>query len=137
MEVIHPPAGSVARAGASSNDNSLVQRLSWQQVGFLLTGDLEAAGEAALLQWGHDLTANVLKVAHHGSGGSSTGEFLAAVAPDYAVISAGADNRFGHPDPAVLARLEEVGDVTVLRTDRQGTVTFVTDGQRVWVETAR
>jgi competence protein ComEC len=137
LEVVHPQAGAVAWPGASSNDNSLVQRLNWQQVSFLLTGDLEAAGEASLLQSGHDLAADVLKVAHHGSGGSSTEAFLAAVAPEYAVVSAGADNRFGHPDPEVLARLEAVGGVTVLRTDRQGTVTFLTDGQRLWVETER
>lgn len=137
LEVIHPPAEAFAGAGASSNNNSLVQRLTWQQISFLLTGDLEAEGERSLLRSGHDLAADVLKVAHHGSGGSSTGEFLAAVDPDYALISVGADNRFGHPESAVLQRLEQLGSVTVLRTDKQGTVTFVTDGQRLWVETER
>jgi len=49
----------------------------------------------------------------------------------------GTDNRFGHPDPAVLERLEELGQVTILRTDERGTIQFITDGQRLWVQTGR
>jgi competence protein ComEC len=74
-------------------------------------------------------------VGHHGSGSSSTGAFLQAVDPDYAVISVGKDNRFGHPHEAVLGRLAELGGVRVLRTDQAGRIEFVTDGQRMWVRT--
>ncbi|MEJ2212136.1 MAG: hypothetical protein P8129_24335 [Anaerolineae bacterium] len=76
----------------------------------------------------------MLKVAHHGSGGSSGADFLAAVAPRYAVISVGAENRFGHPAAALLARLAASGDITVLRTDQEGTIKFITDGTRLWLE---
>jgi competence protein ComEC len=137
LEVLHPPAVLMPAPGASANDNSLVLRLVWDQASFLLTGDVEAAGEQLLLGSGQKLEADVLKVAHHGSGGSSTDRFLAAATPRFAVISVGADNDFGHPAPDVLDRLAQLGDVRVLRTDESGTVEFVTDGQRLWIHTER
>lgn len=132
LEVLHPPPGGMP--GRDSNDNSVVLRLAWGQASFLLTGDVEARGEELLLRSGRPLAAQVLKVAHHGSGGSSGAEFLAAVAPRFAVISVGEDNDFGHPAPAVLARLADLGETTVLRTDQEGTVEFVTDGSRLWLK---
>lgn len=137
LEVLHPPSQPVARMDADSNNNSLVLRLRWDQASVLLTGDIEAEAEQLLLHSEQVLAADVLKVAHHGSGGSSTVEFLEAVDPSYAVISAGADNRFGHPHQAVLDRLAQIGDVTVLRTDESGTIELVTDGQRLWIRTER
>ncbi len=135
LEVLHPPPGLMVGTQAEANNNSVVLRLEWGQARFLLTGDLEAEGEEWLLRSGLPLAADVLKVGHHGSGGSSTAGFLAAVRPRYAVISVGADNRFGHPDRAVLERLAQLGGVTVLRTDEQGTIEFITDGRRLWVRT--
>ncbi len=137
VEVLHPPAELMTGTQADSNNNSVVLRLTWGEARFLLTGDVEAEAERQLAASGQPLTADVLKVAHHGGGGSSTAEFLAAVAPRYAVVSAGADNRFGHPKPDVLDRLAGLGDVTVLRTDEQGTIEFITDGQQLWVRTER
>jgi competence protein ComEC len=127
----------MAGTQADANNNSVVLRLVWGQASFLLTGDIEAEAEHLLLDSGQHLPSGVLKVAHHGSGGSSTAEFLDAVNPLYAVISVGADNRFGHPQEAVLDRLAQMGDVEVLRTDEQGTVKFATDGHRLWVQTER
>jgi competence protein ComEC len=95
---------------------------------------VEVEGELRLMGSGQTLSADVLKVAHHGSGNSSTAEFLAAVDPTYAVLSLGAGNRFGHPAPVVLDRLAQLG-VTVLRTDESGTVEMITDGQQWWVKT--
>jgi competence protein ComEC len=135
LEVLHPPAGGMP--GADANENSVVLRLVWGQASFLLTGDIEAEAEAQLLRSGRPLAAQVLKVAHHGSGDSSGAEFLAAVAPRYAIISVGAENRFGHPAPALLERLAEAPDLAVLRTDEAGTVEFITDGQWMWVRTGR
>jgi competence protein ComEC len=116
--------------GGSENDASLVLRLSYGEVDFLLTGDIEEAGERALVASGVDLRSEVLKVAHHGSQTSTSAAFVRAVGPSVAVVSAGEGNRFGHPAPAVLSRLD--GSL-VLRTDERGTVRLETDGTRLWL----
>ena len=75
-----------------------------------------------------------MKVAHHGSETSTTSQFLAAVDPEVAVISVGADNPFGHPGSEVVERLiNSVGEDNVYRTDEDGTVELITDGERLWV----
>lgn len=132
LDVLSPPAGA---DGASGNDGSIVLRLVWRDVSFLLTGDIEANAEEALVESGVDLRATVLKIAHHGSRTSSTATFLDAVRPPVAVISSGAKNRFGHPSPDVVDRLGEYADIYNTATD--GAVHFETDGQRLWVETER
>jgi competence protein ComEC len=137
LEVLQPPRESMTGAEGDANDQSLVLRLVWGQARFLLTGDIGAQGERLLLESGQPLAAEVLKVAHHGSDGSSTAAFLGAVAPRYAVLSVGAGNSFGHPAPEVLDRLAALGEVKALRTDKQGTVELVTDGERLWVKTDR
>jgi competence protein ComEC len=137
LVVLSPPPGYLSGTAADDNNNSLVTRLTYGGADLLLTGDAEAAAEAWLLQAGVPLDAEVLKAGHHGSGGATTPAFLSAVSPRYAVLSVGAGNRFGHPDPDLLARLGAVDDLTVLRTDEAGTVEFVTDGQQIWVRTAR
>jgi len=135
--VLHPPAELMTGTEADGNNNSLVLRLVWGDAEFLLTGDIGTEAERVLLGSGEGLAADVLKVAHHGSGGSSSVEFLAAVAPAHAVISVGEENRFGHPEEEVLERLADLGDVTVLRTDQVGTIEFTTDGELMWVRTER
>jgi competence protein ComEC len=132
-DVLNPP-GSLPATEAADNDASVVLRLGYGQVTFLLTGDLEEPGEARLLASGADLRSTVLKVSHHGSKTGTTARFVAAVAPAVAVISVGADNRFGHPAPEVLERL---AGVPVYRTDQRGTVELASDGQRLWVNTER
>lgn len=133
-EVRWPPPGDLAAAiGApepATNDHSVVLTIGYGAARVLLTGDIEAGVERALVRSGLDLRADVLKVAHHGSATSSGAAFLAAVAPRLAVVSVGADNRFGHPDPGVLDRL---GPTTVRRTDVDGAVDVVIDGRDVWV----
>jgi len=100
----------------------------------LLTGDAEAPEEAWLLaRWPNGLRADVLKVAHHGSNTSTTEAFLAAVHPRIALVSVGAHNMYGHPDPEVLERLSAAG-VPALRTDLMGTIVLRTDGTRLEVE---
>jgi competence protein ComEC len=136
LQVLHPPP-EVQPTGAADNNQSLVLRLDWGAASFLLTGDVEAEAEHLLVRSGQPLAADVLKVAHHGSGGSTTEEFLTSADPLYAVISVGAENRFGHPAEAVLRRLGRWGDLTVLRTDEVGTIEFVSDGRRLWIGTER
>ncbi|MCQ2105046.1 MAG: MBL fold metallo-hydrolase [Fibrobacter sp.] len=93
---------------------------------FLLTGDLDSAGERRLMELSPDVSAALLQVPHHGSAGSSSLRFLSQVAPGFAVISVGAGNSYGHPREEVLQKLRYVtGDSTaVFRTDRDGTVSF-------------
>ena len=109
-------------------------KVTWGNVSFLLTGDIQAAGEQALLDERADLRATVLKVAHHGSAYSTSQAFLDAVRPVVSVISVGADNDYGQPAPSTLDRLD---DTIVYRTDQQGDVTFSTDGERLWVNAER
>jgi beta-lactamase superfamily II metal-dependent hydrolase len=112
------------------NANSVVARLDYGRSSFLFTGDAEAATERRLLQERANVSAQVLKVAHHGSRYSSTARFLAAVHPTTAVISVGARNDYKHPTPATLQRLEKAG-VRILRTDLDGTITMETDGTTI------
>jgi len=77
---------------------------------------------------------SVSKVAHHGSEASTSQQFLAAVDPEAAVISVGADNTFGHPNPEVVERLiDRLGEDNVYRTDEDGTIEFITDGEKLWL----
>ena len=113
-----------------SNDNSIVLKVSFGATSFLFTGDAERAEEQDLLNAGVNLQSTVLKVGHHGSDSSTSYPFLRAVAPQYAVISVGAGNSYGHPTEAALSRLRDAG-VTTFRTDMQGEITAVSDGQTV------
>jgi competence protein ComEC len=106
------------------------------QISFLLAADVKQAVEAAMIAERADLDCTVLKVAHHGSATSTSHEFLAVANPRLAVISVGADNGFGHPNDAVMERLaSQLGAQNVYRTDRNGTVEFITNGERLWVRT--
>jgi competence protein ComEC len=118
------------------NDHSVVLRITLGEISFLLPGDIEAGVERELAAQPALLAATVLKAPHHGADTSSSAAFLAAVQPQVSIISVGAENRFGHPAPEVLARYAERG-IPVLRTDERGTIELSTDGKRVWVETMR
>ena len=114
------------------NDEALVLRLDYGLVSFLLASDITAATEARLLATGAPLAATVLKVAHHGSRGSSTPEFLRVVRPLVAVVSVGARNPYGHPSPETLERITAAG-ATIYRTDRDGAIILETDGRSLTV----
>ena len=128
IRVLGPvPAGT--RPWQTRNDDSVALELVFGDVRLLLTGDVEAAGEARL----NVGRAPIVKVPHHGSRSSSSPAFVQRVAPRIALISAGFRNRFGHPDPAVVARYRREG--RVLCTAEEGALTVSTDGRRIWVET--
>ena len=138
LTVLHPPALPLRGPAWDSNNNSLVLRLSYGEISFLLTGDIEEEAERYLARTATSLQSDVLKVGHHGSNSSTTAAFLRAVKPRWAVISAGADNQYGHPHADVVHRLEDaVGKANVFSTATKGTIHFSTDGQRLWVETER
>lgn len=128
LEVISPLGG----ADSSDNNASLVMRLVYGEVSFLLTADIEAEAEEALITSGAVVQSTVLKVAHHGSKTSSTAAFLEAVAPSISVISAGANNQHGHPHAEVVDRLDDYGPV--LTTADSGSISIETDGTNLWVD---
>ncbi|MBI3945260.1 MAG: ComEC/Rec2 family competence protein [Armatimonadetes bacterium] len=137
ITVLSPPEGAPERDGDDAeNESSLVLRVDFGQVSFLLTGDIGAATEERLRASGAPLRAMVLKVAHHGSGGSSSEAFLDAVAPRLAVISVGQESRYDLPHPAAVKRA--LGrSVLLFRTDEDGAVEVRTDGNRLMVRAAR
>ncbi|MDM8001055.1 MAG: DNA internalization-related competence protein ComEC/Rec2 [Dehalococcoidia bacterium] len=136
LEVVYPHDELLEGTESKVNSNSVVLRLVWDQVSFLLTGDADVAAEHEMLYEDvlRDLDCTVLKVGHHGSKYSTSPEFVAVVDPQVAVISVGEGNIFGHPSEEVLDRLS---GVEVYRTDQCGTITFSTDGKRLWVKTAK
>ncbi len=120
---------------ADLNDMSIVLKVSLGDISFLLTGDAGAAEESEMIAAGSDLSATVLKAGHHGSERSTSEAFLKAVDPEVVVISCGKHNDYGHPHDALLERLA-AAQADVVRTDMQGDITFVTDGQEaeIWVD---
>ena len=130
VTVLHPGSTQLTGTASDDNNNAVVLRLDYGQTSLILTGDAESEAEADMVAAGLPLHADVLKVGHHGSNGASSPVFIAAVAPRLAVIPVGADNKFGHPHPAVLERLK---GVEVLRTDLNGRIEVVSDGQRLSV----
>jgi competence protein ComEC len=125
FEFLHPAAG----LSYKRNDGSCVLRIATAGGAMLLTGDIERVAEAALVSaQPQAVRADILMVPHHGSRTSSTEPFIAAVAPRWAIVTAGYRNRFGHPNAEVLARYGRAG-VRVARTDMEGAVSVRLDGQ--------
>ncbi|TAG06224.1 MAG: DNA internalization-related competence protein ComEC/Rec2 [Betaproteobacteria bacterium] len=124
FEVLHPSPDSYDLAALKTNDRSCVIKVTARSASALLTADIEAKSEAALVeQYGKALQADALLIPHHGSQTSSTVGFIDAVSPSIAVINAGYRNRFGHPREAVLARYTD-RNIPVLRTDWHGAITI-------------
>lgn len=116
---------------ADVNNYSIVLRLVYGETSFLFTGDAEQESELEMIEYGEPLNSTVLCVGHHGSPYSSTMEFLEAVSPDYAVISCGKDNSYGHPADSVLERLDTM-EIPIWRTDEAGTITVHGDGKSLF-----
>ncbi|MDR0221624.1 MAG: DNA internalization-related competence protein ComEC/Rec2 [Lachnospiraceae bacterium] len=130
LRCLAPQAGSAWPPG-EANAYSLVLRLEYGGFSLLLTGDVEKTGEEELKRYmassGLANSVTVLKVAHHGSRNSTDAEFLGLAAPDYAVISAGRGNSYGHPHRELLGRVAEAG-AEVYITYESGAVIIETDG---------
>ena len=126
------PAGDVSLW--RSNAASVVVQVQYGEIEFLLTGDAPAGIEDYLVQaYPALIQSEILKLGHHGSDTSTSEYFLDAVRPDYAVVSAGLDNRYGHPHPDVVQRVED-RNINLVSTAQAGTITFKTDGVTVWRE---
>jgi competence protein ComEC len=133
--VLHPPAPDWERQTVR-NDDSVVLEVVYGDVALLLTGDIGADVERAIVPRLVMAKTRILKVAHHGSRTSTSRELLEAWRPQIALISCGRGNPFGHPAPDVLGRLEAIG-ARIYRTDLDGEITVDTDGQHVFVTTFR
>jgi competence protein ComEC len=148
--VVTAQAGQVIQLGASttvrilsprgdssnwrSNVASVVVQLQYGDTEFMLTGDAPSSIEEFLVsQYGQSLESEVLKLGHHGSKTSTSEEFLAVVQPAYGVVSAGSDNRYGHPHQTVITRASEAG-AQIVSTAESGTLVFKSDGSKVWRE---
>ena len=115
------------------HDDNVVAMLHYKQMRILFTGDMERPVEQTLITNGLSLNADVLKVGHHGSKTSSSESFLAAVQPQAAFIEVGKKNRYGHPSPVVLKRLENFS-IPYYRTDTDGTMELTSDGKQFIVK---
>lgn len=126
--------GPVTEDYADINNTSLVTKITYGETSFLFTGDAERESENDILDAGFNVSADVLKVGHHGSENSTTYRFLREVSPEIAVISVGSGNKYGHPTEEALSRLRDA-DVKVYRTDMQGHIKITSDGQKLTVTT--
>lgn len=119
-------------AEVESNTGSIGMKVTYGEVDFILTGDMPESVEEYLVRIdNHFLDAEVLKLGHHGSKTSSSENFISAVSPEYAIVSAGADNTYGHPNKEVIGRLS---GIQILETSKEGTITFVSDGKNILIK---
>lgn len=128
VTIVYPNRGEII-----GDNTSIALRIEYGRTAFFFSGDCESADEAAILRSEYELKSDVLKVAHHGSRYSSTSEFLNAIQPEYAVISVGGDNQYGHPTEEVLSCLNN-SNVTLFRTDMQGTIHCWSNGIDVFFD---
>jgi len=126
--VLNPAAEPVG----DINQNSVVLKVTYNEISYLFMGDAEKPAEESMMEAGLDLDADVLKVGHHASRYGSSAEFLSAVSPAISAISVGAGNDYGHPHEEAVERLEATGS-RIYRTDLDGNVVIATDGQALSV----
>ena len=133
--ILHPTLPFLADTNSDANNASIVFRLQYGRFSMLFTGDNEKEGEERILEIFPEasLASTILKVGHHGSSTSTSERFLTAVDPEVAVISCGRHNKFRHPHPGTLRKLQNAG-VAVFRTDRNGAVVIKSDGRTFRVE---
>lgn len=127
INVLYPLESIEGKEVKNTNDTSVVLRLVYGKTSLLLTGDIYQSVERELI--GKEIDSNILKVAHHGSKYSSSREFIEAASPDWAVISVGSDNRYGHPHQETLDTLAGYG-INVLRTDLAGDIKISSNGNK-------
>jgi competence protein ComEC len=126
IEILYP---DTEPRGSDRNDYSIVGKLSYGKSSFLLTGDISSSVEEYLVKRdGTYLKSDVLKVAHHGSKSSLSNIFFKAVSPNISVISAGLNNRYGHPHQSIIDALTFVGS-DIMKTYEIGDITFISDGK--------
>lgn len=133
LEILYPNQNLAGKEVSSTNSASIVSRLDYGKNSFLFTGDEEGAEEAYLTGSGANIDVDVLDVSHHGSKNSTDEEFLEAASPQIAIIQVGRKNRYGHPAPETIERLNEA-NAKIFRTDLCGDINIFSDGQNYQVE---
>lgn len=150
LEIQHPGVGDMLSLGDANieflgpvnektddlNNTSIVLKITYGETSFLFMGDTEKEEEHDIIDSGADVFSTVLKVGHHGSNSSSTYSFLREVMPQYAVISVGEDNSYGHPSDKVLSRLGDAG-AEIFRTDESGHIVMGSDGKNIKIITEK
>lgn len=134
VDILHPEKRD-PYVPSVHNDHSLVLRLSYDEISLFLSGDIETASEAEILEARGDIRSQVLKSPHHGSDSSSSAAFVRAVSPSIVIISVGERNIYGVPDQVVLDRYREI-EASIYRTDHHGAVEISSDGKEVFVRSA-
>jgi competence protein ComEC len=134
VEFLHPPLDRNEASSLVGNNASLVLRLTFGEVSFLFCGDVEAAAEEEIRRTNPNLQSSIIKVPHHGSKTSSTEEFVKSVQPKFAVFTVRGGGRHRLPHPTVLRRYED-RRVKVFLSDRDGAITFSTNGKELQVRT--
>jgi competence protein ComEC len=135
IKLLSPPDTPITGTNSDIDNNGAAVSVQEGGIVFLLPADIMKEAERELIRNRAGLACTVYKAPHHGSDTSSNLEFLSVANPQIVVISCGADNKFGHPDEGVVERLAGVvGEPNVYRTDLQGTIEFITDGERLWVK---
>lgn len=151
LEIMHPDPGDSFDIGGGNvqilgpvtedtdelNNTSIVMKLIYGDTSFLFTGDAERDEENDILNAGYDLSADVLKVGHHGSDSSTSYVFLREVMPEYAVIPVGKNNSYKHPSEALISRLRDAEVKEIYRTDLNGDVVFYSNGEDIKVKTSK
>jgi beta-lactamase superfamily II metal-dependent hydrolase len=133
IDVLSPPK---KRFAGDLNQNSIVLKVVYNNVSFLLMGDANDKAESSLISSGQDLKSDILKVGHHGSATSSSYLFLSKILPAISIISVGAGNDYGHPTQQTLSALGDIGS-TIYRTDTNGNIIVTTDGQSYSISTQK
>ena len=122
LEVLNPETIT-----GNLHEGCIAVRVLYGEIAFLFTGDIEKPTEMAIIERGHNVSAQIFHLGHHASGASNSREFLERVQPEVAIYSAGIDNTYGHPHEEVVKRIEEMG-ITIYGTDVFGTIVVTTDG---------
>ncbi len=124
--------GPISEEECELNNTSLVLKVTYKENSFMFTGDAEREEETDILDAGYDVSADLLKVGHHGGATSTSYRFLREVSPQYAIISVAKDNSYGHPHDETMSRLKDA-EVKVFRTDVQGDIIVKSDGKNIRV----
>ncbi len=138
LKILYPKEDLEGKKVSNSNNTSVVVKLVYQSFSVIFTGDLEENKQKDIIgQPSIEISADIFKVSHHGSANGLLTEFLSQVNPEVAVISVGEKNRYGHPSPIILDKLNAMPGLKIFRTDKQGDIKIFSDGKDYQIKTQK